>query len=148
MAYDIQTRRIPLATFEVMMFHSVRRKNGLQLVLGFASVLICAALLPSETWAQARQNNLAWKKKVTASTGSKDLWGLNDGKYGSKADIVGKGWFVMDLGEKQKVGRVYMAFRGRPFVKGKLSASDDGVTWTEVWKGCGWIEGCTVTFWG
>ncbi len=130
-----------------MVQHNVRRKRSLSLVIGVVGVLV-GVFASTKAMAQARQDNLAWKKKVVASTGSKDLWGLNDGKYGTKADIAGKGWFTIDLGSPQKVGRVYFAFRGRPFGKGRLSSSDDGVTWTEVWKGCGWTEGCSVTFFG
>lgn len=58
----------PLPTFKGMPHHNVRRKNGLSFVLGFTGVIFCG-LASTQAQAQARQENLAWKKKVVASTG-------------------------------------------------------------------------------
>lgn len=96
-------------------------------------------------------DNLAYKKKVTASSVSKDAGdggAVTDGSRGSRwsSDYSDNQWIAVDLGKEEKFGEVVLTWETAYAKAFKLQVSDDASDWKDIYTqrhGKGGVEAIT-----
>lgn len=84
-------------------------------------------------------DNLAYKKKVVASSTSKDALGadaITDGSSGSRwsSDYSDDQWIYVDLGEAKEIATINLNWETAYAKAYKLQVSDDAANWKDVYE--------------